>query len=308
MRYRKLGRTNLVVSEVGLGGLFLSSKDRETGIQIVQKALELGVTYFDTAPGYQNGLSESILGEALEKMQEPYILSTKLGYLPDGFDFTYDMCMRCFEGSLKRLRRDKVDVLFIHDPDRLGGGSYQPVFGKGMALEACKKLKDQGLIKAIGIGSLWLDYQGYCIDSGEMDVILTFNRYGLIWRDAQFQTFPFCRRHNTGIVQGTPMHQGVLSERHNDWITNPPDWMTFTEHEAFRKLYAIQERSGLSLPELALRFILGNPQISATIPGAADLNQLELNLAAVERGPLPDPIQAEIEALGILHTDPRRYY
>ncbi len=307
MRYRKLGRTGLMVSQVGLGGLFLSSENRETGVQIVQHALEKGVNYFDTAPGDFNGLSEEILGEALEGKQEPYYLSTKLGYLPEGFDYSYDMCMRCFEGSLQRLKRDHVDVLFIHDPDRMGGGSYEAVFGKGMALEACRKLKEQGVIKAIGIGSLWLDYQAYCIDSGEIDVILTFNRYGLIWRDAQFETFPFCRRHDTGIVQGTPFHQGVLAGRHDEWITNPPAWMTVSEHRAFRKLYAIQESSGILLPELALRFILSNPQISVTIPGAANLEQLDANLDAAEKGPLPEQLQAEIEALGILHHDPKRY-
>jgi aryl-alcohol dehydrogenase-like predicted oxidoreductase len=307
MRYRRLGRTNLMVSEIGLGGLWLSSKDRDTGIQVVQKALEKGVNFFDTAPGYWEGLSESILGEALEGRPEPHFISTKLGYLPAGFNYSYDMCMRCFEGSLKRLRRDKVDVLFIHDPDRMGDGSYHSVFGKGMALEACQKLKEQGAIKAIGLGSLWLDYQAYCIDQGVLDVILTFNRYGLIWRDAQFQTFPFCKRQDTGIVQGTPFHQGTLAEKHPEWITNPPEWMTVTEHDAFRKLYDIQDRYGLSLPEMALRFILGNPQISVTIPGAADLAQLDANLAAAEKGPLPEPLLAEIESLGILHADPRRY-
>jgi D-threo-aldose 1-dehydrogenase len=307
MRYRQLGRTGLSVSEVGLGGLFLSHKDRETGIQIVQKALENGVTFFDTAPGYFNGISESILGEALEGRKEPYYLSTKLGYLPEDFDYSYDMCMRCFEGSLKRLRRDKVDVLFIHDPDRMGDGSYETMFGKGKALDACKKLKEQGLIKAIGLGSLWLDYQAYCIESSEIDVILTFNRYGLVWRDAQFQTFPFCRRRGTGIVQGTPFHQGVLAVRHDEWIAQPPDWMTVTEHEAFRKLYAILDRYQIGLPELALRFILGNEQISVTIPGAADLEQLYANLFAAEKGSLPDDLLAEVEAIGIFHHDPRRY-
>jgi aryl-alcohol dehydrogenase-like predicted oxidoreductase len=307
MQYRTLGRTNIKVSEIGLGGLFLSKENKETGVQIVQEALSRGVNFFDTAPGYWNGLSESILGEALEGRNEPYYISTKVGYLPDGFDYSYDMCMRCFEGSLKRLRRDSVDVLFIHDPDRMGGGSYHPMFGKGMALEACQKLKAQGLIKAIGLGSLWLDYQAYCIDSGEIDVILTFNRFGLIWRDAQFQTFPFCRRENTGIVQGTPFHQGVLAERHDEWITNPPDWMTVQEHDAFRKLYAIQDKYQLSLPEMALRFILGNPLISITIPGAANIPQLLANLAYVEKGPLPEDIQTEIDAIGIFHHDPRRY-
>ena len=243
----------------------------------------------------------------MDGRKESYTLSTKLGYMPEGFDYSYDMCMRCFEGSLKRLRRDNVDVLFIHDPDRMGDGSYETVFGKGKALDACKKLKEQSLIKAIGIGSLWLDYQAYCIDSGEFDVILTFNRFGLVWRDAQFETFPFCRRHATGIVQGTPFHQGVLVERHEHWITDPPAWMTVTEHHAFRKLYAILDKYDIGLPEVALRFILGNPLISVTIPGAADLAQLDANLAAVEKGPLAEDLFAEVEAIGILHEDPKRY-
>jgi aryl-alcohol dehydrogenase-like predicted oxidoreductase len=307
MNYRRLGRSGLMVSEIGLGGLFLSSESRDTGIQIVQRALALGINYFDTAPQYQRGLSESILGEALAGSAKPHYVCTKLGTLPDGFDFSYDMCMRCFEDSLKRLRRDHVDVLLIHDPDRNGDGSFRTVFGKGMALDACRTLKEQGLVKAIGIGSLWLDYQAYCIDSGDFDVILTFNRYGLIWRDAQFQTFPFCKRHDVGIVQGTPLHQGVLAVRRDEWITDPPPWMTVGEHAALRKLYEIQAQSGLSLPELALRFILANPQISTTIPGAATIEQLEANVAAVAKGPLPEEIQTPIEALGLLHADPRRY-
>ncbi len=71
MRYRRLGRSGLMVSEIGLGGLFLANKDRETGIQIVQRALELGINFFDTAPQYQRGLSESILGEALAQQGRP---------------------------------------------------------------------------------------------------------------------------------------------------------------------------------------------------------------------------------------------
>jgi aryl-alcohol dehydrogenase-like predicted oxidoreductase len=308
MRYRTLGRTGLQVSEIGLGGLFLSSESHDIGIQIVHRALELGINFFDCAPSYFKGASEAVLGEALQGRREPHFISTKLyDNMIEGFDYTYDTCMRSFEGSLKRLRRDRVDVLMIHDPDRNVDGSYRPVFGKGMALETCQKLKEQGLIKAIGLGSLWLDYQAHCIDTGFFDVVLTFNRYGLIWRDAQFQTFPFMRRHNVGVIQGTPLHQGVLAVRRDEWIENPPEWMTVREHEAFRKLYDIQSRAGLPLPELAIRFVLSHPTISLTIPGAANVEQLEANVAAAARGPLPEGIQAEIEALGLLHDDPKRY-
>lgn len=313
MKYRSLGRTGLQVSEVSLGGLFVASEGREEGIRVVRRALDLGVNLFDTAPSYFNNASQETLGEALAGEKRTHYVSTKVGPCPLFPEPKYDCdsVMRAFDYDLKSLRRDRIDILHVHDPDRYGDrgnpGNYHAVFGKGMALEALKKLKAQGAITAIAIGSLWLDFQAHCIDTGEFDAILTFNRYGLIWRDAQFQTFPFCRRHNVGILQGTPLHQGVLSAPRPEWVTNPPDWMTAEEHDRYRRLLDIQKRSGLPLPELAIRFILANPLISATIPGAANVAQLEANVACSEKGPLPAALQAEIESLGILHADPRRY-
>lgn len=315
MKYRSLGRTGIQVSELGLGGLFISAGSRDEGIRVVRRALELGITLFDTAPSYnlKNG-SQDILGEALDGVNQPHVVSTKVGPNPviKDFNYSYDHCMQLFEHDLKELRRDRVDILHIHDPDRYGDrsnpGNYHAVFGRGMALSALRKLKEQGVIRAIGLGSLWMDFQAHCIDTGEFDVVLTFNRYGLLWRDAQFQTFPFCRRRNVGVLQGTPFHQGVLVRPRPDWIENPPDWMTPTEHDRYRRLLTVAETAGLPLPELALRFILANTTVSATIPGAQTVEQLEANVAFAEKGPLPADLQAEIESLGILHEDPRRYY
>lgn len=314
MRYRTLGRTGWQISEISLGGLFIGHESREAGIAAVHRALELGVNFFDTAPSYFYPLSsQAVLGEALDGVTTPHYVSSKVGPHPlcEQPSYDYDSIMRQVEYNLHDLRRTSIDVLHIHDPDRYGDrnnpGNYHAVFGKGMALETLQGLKEQGVIKAIGLGSLWLDYQAHCINTGAFDVVLTFNRYGLLWRDAQFQTFPFCKRHNVGVLQGTPMHQGVLVAPRPEWVIDPPEWMTPTEHDRYRRLLDIQERAGLPMPELALRFILGHPQISATIPGAANPEQLEANVACSDRGPLPDDIAAEIEALGILHDDPRRY-
>jgi D-threo-aldose 1-dehydrogenase len=176
-----------------------------------------------------------------------------------------------------------------------------------MALETLQGLKSQGVIGAIGLASLWLDYQAYCIDKGLFDVIVTFNRYGLIWRDAQFQTFPFCRRRDVGIIQGTPFHQGILAVPRKEWVEDPPEWMNPLEHDRYIRLLGIQQKSGFPLPELALRFLLGNPHIGVVIQGAANVEQLEQNVASAQKGALPDEIYQDIESLGILHEDPRRY-
>jgi len=297
-----------------MGGLFVGKENADVGIKTIRRALELGVNLFDTAPSYFNGEAQRILGEALDGMKQPHYVSTKVGpspLFPDAH-YDHDSIMKQVEFNLKALRRSRLDILHIHDPDRYGDkgnpGNYHAVFGKGMALETLKKLKSQGVIGAIGIGSLWMDYQAHCIDTGEFDVILTFNRYGLIWRDAQFQTFPFCKRHNVGVLQGTPLHQGVLAAPRPEWITSPPDWMTSTEHDRYHRLLDIQKESGLPLPELAIRFILQNSAISATIPGAGNLKELEANVQCSEKGALPADLAAKIESLGILHEDPRRYY
>lgn len=312
MKYRPLGRTGFKVSEIGLGGLFLASETRAMGIEVIHRALELGVNYFDTAPSY--GLSQEVLGEGLDGVKQPHYVSTKIGPSPVFPEARYDRdsILRQVEHNLKQLRRSHIDVLHIHDPDRCGDrgnpGNYHAVFGKGMALETLQQLKAEGVIGAIGLGSLWTDFQAHCIDTGEIDVILTFNRYGLIWRDAQFQTFGFCKRHNVGITQGTPFHQGVLAAPHPEWVLDPPEWMTAEEHDRYQRLLDIQRKSGLPLPELALRFILQNPLVSTIIPGAANLEQLEANVACSEKGFLPEELYVKIEALGILHQDPRRYY
>ncbi|OGV62320.1 MAG: hypothetical protein A2498_00240 [Lentisphaerae bacterium RIFOXYC12_FULL_60_16] len=314
MKYRSLGRTGWQVSEISLGGLFVGKESSDTGIQTIRRALELGVNLFDTAPSYFGGKAQEILGEALNGVKQPHYVSTKVGPCPIFPEpkYDHDSIMQQVEYNLKALKRDKIDLLHIHDPDRYGDkgnpGNYHAVFGKNMALATLQKLKAQGVIRSIGIGSLWLDFQAHCIDTGEFDVILTFNRYGLIWRDAQFQSFPFCRRHNVGVMQGTPLHQGVLAVPRPEWVTTPPDWMTVTEHDRYRRLLDIQKSCGIPLPELALRFILQNPTISATIPGAGNLTELAANVACSEKGPLPPDVATQIESLGILHEDPRRYY
>ena len=121
MRYRILGRTDLQVSELGMGGLFVSKlgAEREEARRAVHRALELGVNYIDTAPGYLD--SEEVLGFALQGVKQPYILSTKLGGRPQPFDpQDKNALRRSVEESLRLLHRDYIDILLIHEPDRPG--------------------------------------------------------------------------------------------------------------------------------------------------------------------------------------------
>src|SRR4051812_38825347 len=121
MEYRTLGRTGLQVSALAMGGLFISrvGGDREQARAAIRRALDLGVNYFDTAPGYYD--SEEVLGWALESVTEPHFVSTKLGGRPLPFNPKDKSALRqSVEESLRLLRRDRIDLLLIHEPDRPG--------------------------------------------------------------------------------------------------------------------------------------------------------------------------------------------
>src|SRR5947207_13472939 len=122
MRYRTLGRTGLQVSELGLGGLFgsrVGGKGRSEAAAAVRRALDLGVNYIDTAPSYAD--SEEVLGIALEGVTQPYFLATKLGGRPQPFDPKDKAGLRrSVEESLRLLKRDHIDLLLVHEPDRPG--------------------------------------------------------------------------------------------------------------------------------------------------------------------------------------------
>src|SRR5689334_20334347 len=160
MRYRTLGRTGLRVSELGLGGLFVSRAgggDQAQATATVRRALDLGVNWVDTAPSYHD--SEEVLGIALEGVTQPYYLSTKLGGRPQPFDPKDKAALRgSVEESLRLLRRDRIDFLLIHEPDRPGQYDWweSEAAGResfeGPVRELLEELKAEGKIRWTGLG------------------------------------------------------------------------------------------------------------------------------------------------------------
>ncbi|MDQ3812412.1 MAG: aldo/keto reductase, partial [Armatimonadota bacterium] len=150
MQKRNLGKTGLQVSELALGGLFVSrhGSEFEQGKSAIRRALELGVSYIDTAPGYAD--SEAVIGQALEGIETPVILSTKLGGRPQPFEPQNKHClMRSVEESLRLLKRDSIDILMIHEPDRPGQYDWwaDDENYRGPVLEVLEELKQDGVIR-----------------------------------------------------------------------------------------------------------------------------------------------------------------
>jgi len=298
MNVRTLGKTGLQVSELGMGGLFVSSlgAEREDARRAVRRALELGVNYVDTAPGYLD--SEEALGYALDGVTQPYLLSTKLGGRPQPFNpQDKDALRRSVEESLRLLRRDHIDILMIHEPDRPGQYDWFPDWKRfyGPVNELLAELKEEGIIRFTGLGGTTAYTLPHIIATGEYDVVLTAFNYSLLWQEARIAVLPEAKAQGMGIIVGSPLQQGALARCYTEQVQHGARWLSPPRRAQFARLYALVTDLGLTLPELALRFVISNPDISTTLMGARSVAEVEANVRSVEAGPLPEDVLDEIQ-------------
>jgi aryl-alcohol dehydrogenase-like predicted oxidoreductase len=293
MNVRTLGKTGLRVSELGMGGLFVSSfaAAREEGCRAVRRALELGVNYVDTAPGYRD--SEEVMGEALDGVKQPYILSTKLGGRPQPFDAQdADALRRSVEESLRLLRRETIDILMIHEPDRPGQYDWFPDWERfhGPVVELLAELKAEDVIRYTGLGGTTAYTLAHIIATGQYDVVLTAFNYSLLWREAEIAVLPAAVEQGMGIIIGSPLQQGALARCYVEEVQHGARWLSPPRRAQFLRLYALVDELGMSLPELALRFVLSNPDVSTVLTGARSVAEVEANVRSAEKGPLPQDV------------------
>jgi aryl-alcohol dehydrogenase-like predicted oxidoreductase len=300
MKYRTLGRTGLQVSELGLGGLFVSSlgAERDEARRAVRRALALGINYIDTAPGYYD--SEEVLGWALEGVDRPYILSTKLGGRPRPFDAQDKAALRrSVEESLRLLRRETIDILMIHEPDRPGQYDWftDGERFRGPVTELLAELKAEGIVRFTGLGGTTAYELAHLCATGDYDVVLTAFNYSLLWQEARIAVLPEARRQKMGIIVGSPLQQGALARPYTEQVAQGDRWLSPPRRAQFQKLYGLAQELGLSLPELALRFVISNPDVSTVLTGARSAAEVEQNVRAVERGPLPQEVLDAIQEI-----------
>ncbi|MEX2216738.1 MAG: aldo/keto reductase [Phycisphaeraceae bacterium] len=300
MQYRTLGKTGLRVSEVSLGGLYTSSLGGglESARAIVHKAVSLGINYIDTAPRYAD--SEFTLGHVLPDVEQPLILSTKLGGRPEPFDpKSRDGLMWSVEESLKLLKRDVIDMLLIHEPDRpqLFNWWKDPFKVYGPVIEVLEELKQDGVIRYTGIGGTTSTQIAHLMRSGHFDVVLTAFQYSLLFREADNDIFPAAEEMNMGVILGSALQQGGLGRRYDEVVRSKPPWLARPRQAQFLALYDLLDETGLELPEMALRFALNNPAIHTVLIGPKTAEQVEQSVVAASRGPLPVDIMGRIDEI-----------
>ena len=301
---RTLGRTGLKVPALGLGGAGIgglygetpqTSGDKANGdkargdkaaIETVQLAFERGIHYVDTAPLY--GESERRIGLALEGVKrDSYILSTKTGTHPRRLqDYSWDGTMWTVENSLKLLKTDYIDLLLVHDPETM-----EPIFASRGALDALEDLKRQKVIGHIGLGQRKLDFHKKAIESGRVDVILTFNDYHPLRQIANDDILPRAEDNNIGVLNGSPLAHGFLAV--DDPFSLPDELRRHAlaegDEEKLLKIHAFCKKYGISPLALSLQFSLRQPRIHCTLTGAKNPDELKVNLEATEQ-PLPESV------------------
>jgi aryl-alcohol dehydrogenase-like predicted oxidoreductase len=298
MQYRRFGKTNWQVSEIGLGGSWFYGRPEfglkpvSYGVGMVERALELGINYFDTAPLYGKGRSEEVLGVALKGVTKPYYIATKVGYFPEPFDYTRDTVWRGFEASLKRLQRDKVDLLQIHESEQAG---WEGIFGKGRTLEALLEIQEQGLTQHIGLTGSDLVLMRDVLQASDVFVsVITFCKYDLLVQTAKEILVPTAAEQDVAVICASPLHAGLLGSKRDLWI----------ERDRFADLFEKLERVGNLLadqPEeitrIALRYLLSDARVSILLSGVAIVEELEVSVAVSDGQYLSAELVEQIEGV-----------
>jgi L-galactose dehydrogenase len=293
MHYTAFGRTGLTVSTLGLGGASIGGAygpvvDEPEALRTVQAAVDLGITFIDTAPLYGMGLSEERIGRALAECRGrgKVILATKVGYLPAGLGYDRATTVAAVEASLVRLQSDSVDLIQIHEADRVPLAQAVEE-----TLEGFRLLQAAGKVRFVGITGDNVAKLALASDTGLFDTVQTFRHYTLTNQSAAVELLPTAARHAMGVINGSPLGMGLLTGGDPREMNRPAPPKVVARIDRMREL---AQGLGISLPELAIRFSLSQPGISVTIPGTKSVARLEENVAAWRAGPLPPDVLAEI--------------
>jgi D-threo-aldose 1-dehydrogenase len=322
---RRIGRTALEVTEIGLGTATLGGSrvaiTHAARGDIVRAAWQAGVRYFDTAPFYGAGAAERALGDALrDEERGDWVLSSKVGRLlrPQAdwraaretwerpmpfdviYDYSYDGIMRSFEDSFQRLGLAHIDILLVHDI-----GAYQHGAAAHPALmrtlldsgyRALDELRRSGEITAIGLG---VNEREVCLEAmaaAQWDVLLLAGRYTLLEQAPLDDLLPLCVKTGTSVVVGGPLNSGILAGRDSwNYAAAPPEIVARA-----RAIGAVCDRHGVKLPAAALQFPLAHPAVAAIIPGPRSVAEFDENVALL-RTPISPALWNDLRGAGLLH-------
>ncbi len=318
---RRLGGSDVEVSELAFGAAALANLYTEVGEdqahEAVDAAWQRGIRYFDTAPHYGLGLSERRLGAALrDRPRDQYAISTKVGRrlepsddggddLAHGFavpathrrvwDFSEDGVRRTLEAALQRLGLDRVDIVYLHDPD----DHEEWAFREGYP--ALEKLRSEGVVGAIGAGMNQAEMLTRFVHDTDVDVVLCAGRYTLLDQRALTELLPAAQARGTSVVIGGAFNSGLLADPRPgatyDYATAAPDLL-----DRALRLKSVAHRHGTTLRAAALAFCAAHPAVASVLVGARSAAEV-VDCAHQFAAPVPATFWQELRDTGLLPPD-----
>ncbi|WP_300069545.1 aldo/keto reductase [uncultured Ruegeria sp.] len=321
------------LTRMGFGGAPLGNLYRKVSDEDAQAALQAafdaGIRFFDTAPQYGLGRSELRVGEAVKRFGRDNIqLSTKIGRLlldcaphevtPEAFvdvpqkrivfDYTYDGVMRSYEASRERIGVANADILLVHDVCIFSQGSQEMSDAKvrelfdGGGYRALTELRDAGEIAAIGAGVNEWQVCEKLLGLGDFDGFLLAGRYTLLEQEALNSFLPLCEKRDVGIILGGPYNSGILATG-----AVPGAKYNYADAPAeilgrVSKIEAVCAAHDTPLIAAALQFVLGHPCVKTVVPGAVSANEVQSNVALMERA-IPAALWSDLRGEGLIRPD-----
>lgn len=311
-----------------IGNLYRARSDAEADAAM-EAAWNAGIRYYDTAPLYGLGLAETRLNRFLRtKPREEYVISTKVGRRliacrPEQrsaigaffetparrelFDYSYDGVMRSFEDSLERLGVDRIDILFVHDVDvftHKSAAARDARIAELMAggYSALASLRDQGAVRAIGVGVNEFEACNMLMERGEFDLFLLAGRYTLLEQQSLETFLPRCVERGIGIVIGGALNSGILATG-----AVPGAWYNYAPAgqqvlDAVAALEKVCATHGVRLPDAAMLFPGAHPAVVSTLIGAGSAEEVARSMTSFDTA-IPSGFWAELKARRLLYPD-----
>ena len=305
MNYRRLGRTGLEVSEVGYGAwgigkdAWIGAEDDES-LSALNRAIDLGLNFIDTALAYGEGHSERLVGQVVKEREETVYVATKIppknriwpapsGLHPDEV-FPGDYVKECTETSMRNFGFEAIDVQQFHvwSDEWVGRGDW---------LEAVEELKGEGKIRFFGVSIN--DHQPgnavKLIETGVVDTVQVI--YNVFDQSPEEELFPACQEHDVGVIVRVPFDEGALTGRITTDTTFDEDdfrndyFRGERKQEVYDRVRVIVSELGASedeIAEIALRYVLSHPAVSTVIPGMRSVRNVERNMAVGDGKGLPE--------------------
>jgi aryl-alcohol dehydrogenase-like predicted oxidoreductase len=310
MRYRKLGDSDIEVSEISLGSwlTYGGGVEQDQTEACTRAAFDAGITLFDTSNVYGQGAAESVWGEILSGFErESYVLATKVFFPMSDTDrgLSGEQIHKQLDASLERLQTDYVDLYQCHRPD--------PETPIEETMEALTEVAEAGKVREIGFSEWTIEQiQAGLEVPGAKKFVSSQPQYNMIWRAPEAELIPFCAEHGISQIVWSPLGQGVLTGKYKPGEQPPADsraaseamgwamnrYMSDEVLEAVQRLVPIADEAGLSLAQMALAWVLREQNVASAIVGASRPEQVHSNAAASGVELSRDTLEAIDEALG----------